>query len=234
MIDPIFADPRLAAIYDDIEGPRRALDHYEAIVQSFGASRVLDVGCGTGEFACRLARSGLTVIGVDPAAASLDIARTKRHAERVTWVHGYVTDLPEISVDVVTMTGNVAQVFVDDEAWHSALVRIRGAVRRRGRLLLETRNPACQEWKAWTRERTIRTERTVSGLVEYWVELMAVDLPLVSFRWTFRFLDTGAEVVSDSTLRFRDREEMAVSLSESGFVVEEIQEAPDRPGHELV
>ena len=35
MPDLIFADPRLAAIYDEIDGDRSDLDHYEAIVDEF-------------------------------------------------------------------------------------------------------------------------------------------------------------------------------------------------------
>jgi 2-polyprenyl-3-methyl-5-hydroxy-6-metoxy-1,4-benzoquinol methylase len=77
MPDAIFAAPRLAAIYDDIDGDRSDLDHYEAIVEEFGARRVLDIGCGTGTFACRLAARGLTVIAVDPAAASLGASRAR-------------------------------------------------------------------------------------------------------------------------------------------------------------
>lgn len=81
----------------------------EAIVVELGARSVLAVGCGTGVLACRLAGQGLEVIGVDPAAASLDVARAKPGAERVVWLHGDASDLPPLSVDVATMTGNVAQ-----------------------------------------------------------------------------------------------------------------------------
>ena len=77
MPDQIFADPRLAAIYDDIDGDRADLDHYEAIVDKLGARSVLDIGCGTGVLACRLARRGVTMIGLDPAHASLAVARAK-------------------------------------------------------------------------------------------------------------------------------------------------------------
>ena len=51
---------------------------------------------------------------VDPAEASLAVARTKPGAERVRWLHGYATDLPPLQVDLATMTGNVAQIFVTD------------------------------------------------------------------------------------------------------------------------
>ncbi len=73
--DLIFSDPRLAEIYDDLDGDRDDLDFYETIIAELGASSVLDIGCGTGALACRLAQRGLDVTGLDPAAASLDVAR---------------------------------------------------------------------------------------------------------------------------------------------------------------
>jgi ubiquinone/menaquinone biosynthesis C-methylase UbiE len=48
MPDAHFADPRLARIYDPLEGDRRDLDAYVAMAAEFGARSVLDVGCGTG------------------------------------------------------------------------------------------------------------------------------------------------------------------------------------------
>jgi SAM-dependent methyltransferase len=92
--DASFAVRRLAEIYDPVEGERDDLDHYLAMAAEFDARSVLDVGCGTGTFACLLADSGIEVVGVDPAAASLDIARAKPGAERVRWLHGSQTDPP--------------------------------------------------------------------------------------------------------------------------------------------
>lgn len=70
MPDPIFDDPRLAAIYDFFDGPRSDLDNYLHIARELRARTVLDVGCGTGSFALRLASLEFVVTGVDPAAAS--------------------------------------------------------------------------------------------------------------------------------------------------------------------
>ena len=81
-----FADPRLARLYDVFDDDRSDLDVYAAIVEELAARSVLDVGCGTGSFAVLLAARGVDVIGVDPAAASLDVARTKLGAERVRWL----------------------------------------------------------------------------------------------------------------------------------------------------
>jgi 2-polyprenyl-3-methyl-5-hydroxy-6-metoxy-1,4-benzoquinol methylase len=77
MPDAIFAHPRLAQIYDVFDGPRDDLPAYLTIAAELNASRVLDVGCGTGSLAIALARTGRTVLAVDPAAASLDVARAK-------------------------------------------------------------------------------------------------------------------------------------------------------------
>lgn len=75
MQDAIFAEPRLARIYDVWEGERIDLPNYLAIVAELGARSVLDVGCGTGNWASMLAERGFEVVGLDPAAASLDVAR---------------------------------------------------------------------------------------------------------------------------------------------------------------
>jgi SAM-dependent methyltransferase len=110
--DAIFEEPRLAEIYDPLDVDRSDLDAYVALAREFSAGTVLDVGCGTGTLACLLAGRGLEVIAVDPAAASLDVARRKPGADRVRWLHGDATNLPALQVDLATMTGNVAQVFM--------------------------------------------------------------------------------------------------------------------------
>lgn len=61
-----------------------------------------------------------------------------------------------------------------------------------------------------------------------------MEPPLVSFRHTFTFEADGPTLVSDSTLRFRDRTEIAESLRLAGFGLREVRDAPDRPGLEFV
>ena len=72
------------------------------------------------------------------------------------------------------------------------------------------------------------------GTVESWVDLTDVAPPLVSFRWTFVFEADGTTLTSDSTLRFRTREEVLHSLATAGFVTHDVRDAPDRPARELV
>lgn len=235
MADAQYEDPRLARIYDPLDPDRSDLDAYSALVDECGAGSVLDVGCGTGTWACLLAQRGLVVVGLDPAAASLEVARTKPGADRVRWVHGDSTALPPLQVDLATMTGNVAQVFVTDADWMVTLRAIGEALRPGGRLVFESRVPEDQAWCRWTpRESHTRAVVKGVGLVDSWVEVVDVQGPLVSFRSTFAFESDGVVLTSESTLKFRTREELADSLSEAAFRVEEIRDAPDRPGREFV
>jgi SAM-dependent methyltransferase len=230
-----FEHPRLAAIYDALDPDRDDLGVYASLAAELGARRVLDVGCGTGTFALLLADQGVSVIGVDPAAGSLRVARAKPGAERVRWVHGDATALAPLQVDLATMTGNVAQAIVDPPDWHATLRAVHEALRPGGHLVFETRDPRVRGWEGWTRTASYRsTEIAGVGRVETWVGLTDVDLPLVSFRSTFVFGGDGEVLVSDSTLRFRDRLETEADLVEHGYLLEDVREAPDRPGRELV
>jgi len=229
--DPVFADPRLAVLYDALDDDRSDLDAYAAIVAELGAATVLDVGCGTGSLAVRLAAAGLVVTGVDPATASLDVARSKPWADRVTWVDGDATTLPDLQVDLAVMTGNVAQVFVADEDWDRTLAAVSSCVRPRGWFVFETRRPEVRDWERWDVPptevelpdgRTVHVERTVTE----------VALPLVTFVSTTTV--DGAAIPSRSTLIFRERATIERDLARHGFEVTEVRDAPDRPGKELV
>jgi len=92
--DAIFAEQRLADLYDALDPARSDLDAYLAVADELNARSVLDIGCGTGTFACLLAERGRAVTGIDPAAASLHVARRKAFAEQVRWLHGEVESLP--------------------------------------------------------------------------------------------------------------------------------------------
>jgi SAM-dependent methyltransferase len=234
--DAHYEHPRLAAVYNAIDGDRGDLDRYTAMADDLGARRVLDLGCGTGTLALLLSARGIEVIGVDPAAGSLRVAQAKAGADRVQWVHGDATTLPPVPVDLATMTANVAQAIVDPGDWDRTLRGVHGALRPGGRLVFETRDPADRAWRRWTRAATHRrVEVSGVGVVESWTDLIAVDGPLVRFRQTFVFASDGAVLTSDSTLRFRERDEVEAALLEHGYVVDDVLGVPDGlSGRELV
>lgn len=231
--DPAFADHRLAVLYDVFDDDRSDLDAYVAIAEEVNASCVVDIGCGTGSLAVRLAELGLTVVGVDPAGASLDVARAKPHAGRVTWVNGDATALASLDAfaDLVVMTGNVAQVFVSDDDWYRTLDAVRDALCPGGWFALETRRPEVRDWVRWNvapATATLPDGTTVS----FSRTVTEVALPMVTFETA---TTVGGEVVpSVSTLCFRGRDQVERDLQVHGFDVVDIRDAPDRPGKELV
>lgn len=233
--DAVFSDPRLAGLYDPLDADRGDLDAYVSLAEDVGARSVLDIGCGTGVLALRLVAAGYRVVGVDPALASLQVARGKTGAAAVTWIHGDAPMLPPLQVHLAVMTGNVAQVFLTDAAWSDTLSSVHASLRPGGSLVFETRDAAARGWEAWTRERSwscVDVEGV--GPVQSWHELIDVWDGYVSFRWNVLVEVTGERLLSESTLRFRSRDEVELSLHAAGFELDQVLDAPDRPGLELV
>ncbi|PZF79491.1 class I SAM-dependent methyltransferase [Jiangella anatolica] len=237
MPDAIFAHPRLAPLYDVFGGDDRPdLDAYVALAAELEADRILDVGCGTGSLAVRLAAAGHTVVGADPAEASLAVARSKDPDGLVTWVHAGADAVPAVDADLAVMTGNVAQVFLTDEEWTAALRGVHAALRPSGTLVFETRRPERRVWEEWVADWPGGvTVRDVPGIgpVERSGEVTEVAPPYISFYGAYRFPD-GEIVRSESTLRFRDHDEIVASLTATGYRVTDVRDAPDRPGLEFV
>ena len=233
--DAVYADARLAALYDLFDGPRDDLDLYEQVIDELGATRILDLGCGTGALAVRLHARGLDVVGVDPAGASVDIARMKPGGDAITWIVGDAGGLDPAApaFDLAVSTGNAVQGIVADEEWRRTLTALATAIRPGGHFVFETRIPERRAWESWTPEASHQVGQTPDGVrVETWNEVTAVDLPLVTFETTFRFPDDT--VLSTSVLRFRSLDEITSDLDTAGFDVVDIRDAPDRPGREWV
>jgi SAM-dependent methyltransferase len=221
-LDRHYVDPRLVDLYD-IENTRGAdTDFYVRLAADLDARTILDLGCGTGLLTRELAVDGRRVIGVDPSPTMLAVARRPPGADRVQWVEGDSGALGTPEADLVVMTGNVAQIFLDDADWAATLHDIHAALRPSGYLAFESRNPDDRAWERWNREATYQRYDSPYGPMECWLELVSVGDSRVRFEGHNIFTATGEVVVASSELRFRSRAELIDSLINCRFTVEHI------------
>jgi trans-aconitate methyltransferase len=227
-LDQHYVDPRLVELYD-IENPRGVdTDFYIQIAAELNTKVIVDLGCGTGLLTRELAVEDRQVIGVDPATAMLDYARRQPGANKVQWIEGDSSVLERRNADLVIMTGNVAQDFLDDTEWDTTLRRINLALKSGGHLAFESRNPNIKAWEGWNRESTFQTINSRNGSIESWLEILDVSEGKVTMCGYNHFLESGEEVVVDSTLRFRSQRELIQSLNDSAFIVENVYGSWDR------
>ena len=212
-----YTDPRLAAVYDPLNPSADDIVFYLDLAGKTPKT-VLDMGCGTGRLACDLAARGHRVTGADPAAAMLDIARNRPGGDKVTWIETRAADLAvDTRFDLVIMTGHVFQVFLDDQDVRATLRNLYLHLAPGGRVAFETRNPAVREWTEWTPEQT-RERVNVAGVgaVEVHYDVRPAAGPFVTFETHFRFADDDI-VIAPTTLRFMNRDELAMFLADAGF-----------------
>ncbi len=221
-LDEHYVDSRLVQLYD-IENSRGAdTDFYLGLAAELNAHRILDLGCGTGLLTRALATPSRQVVGVDPASAMLAFARWQPGTERVQWVEGDARVLGTPEADLLVMTGNVAQVFLDDAEWLATLAAIHAALRPSGYLAFESRNPEDRAWERWNRAATYEQFDSPNGPMESWLDLVRVGDGRVSFEGHNIFLSSGEVVVAKSELRFRSLEELTDTLTDTGFTVEHV------------
>lgn len=218
-LDRHYVDPRLVDLYDR-DNPRGAdTEFYLRLAEDLDARRILDLGCGTGLLTRELAGDGRDVAGIDPSPAMLAVARRQPNAEGVQWIEGDASALGTPEADLVVMTGNVAQVFLDDGEWAATLRAIHAALRSGGHLAFETRNPDDRAWERWNRDATYERIESPHGPMECWLELVSVGNGRVRFEGHNIFTATDEVVVASSELRFRSQEEVTTSLITAGFTV---------------
>lgn len=221
-LDQHYVDPRLVALYDT-DNPRGAdTDFYLRLATDLKAHRILDLGCGTGLLTRELASAGRQVVGIDPAPMMLAWARQQPGADQVQWVEGNSSALGTPEADLAVMTGNVAQVFLDDAEWVATLRHLHAALRVGGTLAFESRNPEPREWEGWNREATYERVDSPYGPMECWLNVLSVGHGRVRMVGHNVFTTTGENVVVDSELRFRSQAELTRFLLNAGFTVQHV------------
>jgi SAM-dependent methyltransferase len=131
--DRLFTDPDLAQFYDLDTGWGADCDYCCRLAED--ARSVLDLGCGTGLLAAALAADRF-VVGVDPAAAMLDIARRRVGGDRVPWVEADARDVRlQRQFDLVLLAGHAFQVFLSRGDQAAVLRTIASHLAPRGRFV---------------------------------------------------------------------------------------------------
>lgn len=227
-----YESARVARAYDAKNSRRDDFAFYQQLAAELSQGRpdfvVLDIGCGTGALGVQLAAAGYRVTGVDPAAAMLEVARSRPGGDACTWIHGYAQDVPDATADLAVMTGHVAQYFLTEEAWAEVLAQVARALRPGGWLAFESRNPTARAWERWTPEHTTRRlPHPDGGELHTWIELLHVDEDapggvLETHRGITIHPDghrTGDD--SSETLIFRPMHQLRASLEAAGFTIEQ-------------
>jgi ubiquinone/menaquinone biosynthesis C-methylase UbiE len=223
-----FNEAALVMVYDAEFGWSRDDEFFASVVNEVPASRVLDLGCGTGRLALALAAAGHQVTGVDPARASLEAARAKPGAARVTWIEGTSEVLPSASFDTAVMTSHVAQYFITDQQWAKALTDLKRALVPGGRLVFDTRDPRARGWEQWGEQYSRRDLPLPDGrTVTITPEVTSVSGGVVGSSARYAFSD-GSELVSTEDLRFRTEDELRSSLAAARFTIQQIYGSWDR------
>ena len=217
-VDEIFDDDFLASLYDHLNPWGPCDDFYLQRARESGGP-ILDLGCGTGMLASRIAAEGLEVVGVDPAAGMLKVARSRPGAQRVTWIegNGQNLDLPR-RFRLIYMTGHAFQALISDE---DAVGVLRAAARHlapTGRFIFESRNPVAREWVEWRPDNSWTVEIAPHGRVEESDDTAFDEASgILEITHRYRFLDSGTERVALSRIRFIDHDHLARLIEEAGL-----------------
>ncbi len=140
----------IATEYDE-SLPPHVVEHYLSKRIAFvrdllPSGSVLDVGCGTGVIASRLAQEGYEVSGVDPSEGML--AQLRERDPRVNATRGSATGLPfgdavfDLTICVATM-----HHIADPEAVRKSLAEMVRVTKPSGLILVWDHNPRNPYWK---------------------------------------------------------------------------------------
>jgi ubiquinone/menaquinone biosynthesis C-methylase UbiE len=139
----------IATVYDE-SLPAHVVEHYlrkrtRFVVEHCPRGSGLDVGCGTGVLAARLAAAGYAMTGIDPSAGMLDILRAR--FPQLEAVQGSGTELgfADGSFDVVLTVAALHHIADPGDVRRTLAEMVRVA-RPGGRILIWDHNPRNPYW----------------------------------------------------------------------------------------
>jgi len=139
----------VAAVYDE-SLPPHVVEHYlrkrtRFVVERCPRGRALDVGCGTGALAARLAAAGYAMTGVDPSVGMLEVLRSRTTAVDAVVASGTALPFPDDSFDLVLSVATLHHIAAPDAVRDTLREMVR-VVRRGGAVLAWDHNPRNPYW----------------------------------------------------------------------------------------
>lgn len=221
-----YDDDLLAAIYDDDNPDGQDHDYFRALADSLDATRITDLGCGTGILTVTLVAPGRRVIGIDPAAAMLARAAARPYGDAVEWRLGTSKLIDAGENDLAIMTGNVAMHVLGND-WHASLSDIGRGLKPGGVLAFETRNPQARAWTKWNDPGSERC--TIVGRLRESTTTTSPDADgVVTMHCHNEFIDADRVVDIEQRLQFRTAEQITADLHNAGLTVLRIWRDWDR------
>lgn len=220
----IYDDANLAQFYDSANGEqvKKRVDFTFCRKLAQNATSVLDLGCGTGEFATSISEV-CTVTGAEPATAMLDIARTRKGGERVNWVQGDAQALRlDQKFDLIVLTGHTFQVFLEQSEQMAVLKTIAHHLAPNGQFIFDSRNPDFPAPKTRrTGQKTVRMSHEVHGEIEAWnASTYDKATDVLSYENGYRVLKTNKEFSATAQIKYTPQPVLAEMIEEAGLSVE--------------
>jgi SAM-dependent methyltransferase len=139
----------IAGVYDE-SLPAHVVEHYldkrvRFVLEHCPRGRGLDVGCGTGMLAARLAVAGYAMTGVDPSEGMLTVLRERNPAVEAARAPGSALPFRDGAFDVVLSVATLHHVADPPEVRRTLAEMVRVA-RPGGRILVWDHNPRNPYW----------------------------------------------------------------------------------------
>jgi SAM-dependent methyltransferase len=173
----------IAGVYDE-SLPAHVVGHYlrkrtAFVLENCPRGAGLDVGCGTGVLAGRLAQAGYEMTGVDPSEGMLQVLRERTPAVRAVTGVGTALPFADGSFDLVLSVA-VMHHIADPEEVRQTLREMVRVARLSGRILVWDHNPRNPYWRPLMarvpqdtgEERLIPEAEIVGGLRETGAEIL--------------------------------------------------------------
>jgi ubiquinone/menaquinone biosynthesis C-methylase UbiE len=176
---------RIAEDYDE-SLPAHVVDHYlerraRFVIEHCPRGSALDVGCGTGALAARLAGAGYEMVGVDPSEGMLRVLEQRTSQVRGVRGSGTSLEFPDDSFDLVYCVAVMHHIAAAADVSRTLAEMVRVA-KPGGRVLVWDHNPRNPYWRLLMarvpqdtgEERLIGVDELLRGLVDAGAEPVLV------------------------------------------------------------